>query len=107
MPRGSSGLLQNTGNSKGAFHRLTKGTLLNYCELTDCNTALRSPSEPGSLASALRSSRPFHGDRQTDRQLRIRGSAGSTASTPQLLFYCENNISELGGSGGAENLATT
>lgn len=66
MPWGSSRLLQNTGTSKGAFHRLAEGTLLNYLELTDCNTMLCSLYELGSLASALRSSLPFRRDGQTD-----------------------------------------
>lgn len=121
MPWGSSRLLQNTGTSKGAFHRLAEGTLLNYLELTDCNTMLRSLYELGSLASALRSSLPFRRDGQTDavpgcvcRQLGApvlqtagggRGSAASTASTLSY-YFTGKNVSEFGGRG-AENLATT
>lgn len=119
MPWGSSGLLQNTGTSKGAFHRLAEGTLLNYLELTDCNTMLRSPLELGSFGQrAARLPSPPQG-RTDGRWARLcadsrgggtTGLCRGTASTPQLVFYWEKHFqrSLVGrGGGDTENLATT
>lgn len=108
MPWGSSGLLQNTGTSKGAFHRLAEGTLLNYFELTDCNTMLRSPNALGSLASTLPACLPSAG---TDRRRLCPGSwvplpcrlpgGGDTGLCPPLVFYWEKHLrrSLVGGGG--------
>lgn len=92
MPWGSRRLLPNTGTSKGAFHRLSEGMLLDYFELTDCNTRLCSPCETGSLATALCSSAQGWTDGHWVRPCMGTGLCHSTAPAPQLLFYWDKHL---------------